>query len=287
MGRDRPLRRSLLFFPASRPDRFEKALAAGADSVCIDLEDAVAPGDKDAARRVAWRLIAAEPPERAGVVLRINSPRSAEGLRDLLALLGASPAPLVLLLPKVESPEEVSWVEELLSPAHPGLRLLPMIETVRGVAAASEIALASPRVDLLMLGGVDLAAETGSSMSWESLLYARTKLLYAAAGAGVDALDTVNVDVADTAALAREARAAAGLGFTGKAAIHPSQIDPIHRAFSPSEEEVRRARGIVDAYEAAGGGVLLLEGRLVELPVVRRAQRTLAIAAAEAGIDGP
>lgn len=286
MSRDRRLRRTLLFFPASRPDRFAKAMASGADSVCIDLEDAVAPSDKDAARAAALGLLAAEPPGDARVVLRINSPRTPAGVRDLAGLLDAPPLAVDLLLPKVESPEEVRWVEEVLAPSHPDLRLLPMIETARGVAAADAIAHASPRVDLLMLGGVDLAAQTGATMSWEALLHARSRVVYAAASAEVEALDTVFIDVGDAGALAREAAGAAALGFTGKAAIHPSQIEPIHRAFSPDAEEVARARALVAAYEAAGGGVLLLDGKLVERPVVRRAERVLAIAAAEAGARG-
>lgn len=286
MNRDRPLRRSLLFFPASRPDRFAKAMASGADSVCIDLEDAVAPAEKESAREAALGLLAAEPPGRARVVLRINSPRSPAGLRDLVALLERAPAELDLLLPKVESPEEVRWVEEALSPACPGLRLLPMIETPRGVSAADEIARASARVDLLMLGGVDLAAATGAAMSGDALLFARSRLVYAAAAAEVDAMDTVSIELRDVETLAREAASAAELGFTGKAAIHPSQIDPIHRAFSPSAEEVDRAREIVAAFEEAGGRVFQLHGRLVELPVVRRARRTLALAAADEPAGG-
>jgi citrate lyase beta subunit len=293
-GLPRP-RRCLLFCPADRPERYTKAIAAGADAVCVDLEDAVAPGAKETARRAALPFLAAGGEHAAELVLRVNSPKTEAGLRDLLALREAGIAAGALMIPKVDSPEEVGWVEGLLAEAVPGLRLIPMVETGRGLGAAAAIAAASPRVEALMFGGVDLSAELGCAMEWEALLHARSVVVHAAATAGVQAIDMPLLAVSDDEALEREARGAARLGFTGKAAIHPRQVAAIQAAFSPGEAEVRRAREVVAAYERNRGGVLLLDGRLVERPVIRAAERTLAIAraaglapAAEgAAADGP
>jgi len=283
MSESRPLRRSLLFFPAARPDRFAKALATGADCVCIDLEDAVAEAAKEEARAAALGLLRGAGDGAAEVVLRVNSPRTPTGLRDLLAVAESGLSALTLLLPKVASPEEVRWIDELLAPGIPALRLMAMIESARGVAAAPEIAAAPPRLAALVLGGVDLSTELGAGMEWEPLLYARSRVVHAAAAAEIDALDTVFLDVGDLERLGAEAEHAVRLGFSGKAAIHPTQIAPIHRAFTPSDEEVRRAREVVEAYERNRGGVLLLHGRLVERPVVRRAERILARARGREG----
>lgn len=141
-----------------------------------------------------------------------------------------------------------------------------------------EIGRTSARIATLFLGGVDLASELGCAPEWDSLLYARSRIVHAAARVGADAIDVPFLDVSDSAGLSREAQAAARLGFTGKSAIHLAQVEAIRAAFSPSAEGVRRAFTIVDAYERNEGGVLLLEGVLVERPVVRAALRTVAIA---------
>jgi len=281
-------RRSLLFFPASRPDRFGKAVGAGADTVCIDLEDAVAAGDKDDARSGAVELLRQRGASRAEILLRINSVRTEAGLRDVLALVEAGGVTAdALMLPKVETPEEVHWVEALLGPMMPELTLIPMVETGRGLEQAVGIAAASPRVTALMFGGVDLAAELGCAMEWDALLYARSRVVHAAKQAGVDVFDMPFLDVSNAQALLDEAVRAASLGFTGKAAIHPKQVSPIHQAFSPSADAVRHATKVIAAYERNRGGVLLVDGQLVERPVIRRAERTLAIAAAMGGHDTP
>jgi (S)-citramalyl-CoA lyase len=273
-------RRSLLFFPATRPDQLEKAVRTGTDMVCIDLEDAVASDRKEEARAAALDLLRRPARFRAEIVLRINSPRTEDGLRDVLAVLEARVAPDALMVPKVESSEEVRWIEELLEPGMPAVRLIPMVETCRGLEHATGIASASPRVSAVMLGGVDLSAELGCALEWDALLYARSRVVHAAKLAGVDLFDMPFLDVADADGLAAEARAAARLGFTGKAAIHPAQLPPILAAFSPGAAEIARAREVVAAYERNRGGVLLVDGRLVERPVIRAAHRTLALAAA-------
>jgi (S)-citramalyl-CoA lyase len=268
--------RSLLFLPANRLDRLQKALDSGADRVCLDLEDAVAPGAKEGARD-GMRSLLAEGPLPRRVILRINSPRTPDGIRDLHMLLELPPRPLAVMLPKVESPEEMRWMDQLLSPTHPELRLQLLVESPAGIEALPDIAASTPRLEAILLGAVDLAAETGSDMGWDALLYARSRVVQATAGVGIASWDAVRIDLEDEAALLEESRRARTLGFTGKAAIHPRQIPPIHQAFTPSPEEVERARRVVAAWEArGGGGVALLDGRLLERPVMLQARRILA-----------
>ena len=280
MGTDVRLRRSFLFVPASRPDRYEKALATRTDAVCIDLEDGVASSAKEDAREKAFEILRQPQRGRVEVILRINDPKTELGLRDLLAFCESGTQPDALMLPKVMSPSEVGWVEGILRSRHPDLPLVPMVETARGLAAAEEIATSSPLITCVFLGGIDLASELGCVAEWSSLLYARSRVVHAGALAGVGALDTPYMDVADLEGLAKEARASRRLGFTGKAAIHPSQVPVIQDAFSPSDAEVKWALRIVQAYEANTGGVLLVEGKLIERPVISAARRTLAIAEA-------
>ena len=274
----RRVRRSVLFVPAVRPDRFAKAVATGADAVCIDLEDGVSVEQKDEARDNALALLAEHPACRAEVMLRINEPGSDLGERDLAALVGAGVAPDSLMVPKVSGPEALTSLERRLGPALAGLPLIVQIETARGLAAAETIATASPNVAVLFFGAVDLSAELGCAIEWDALLYARSRVVAAAALVGVDAMDTPFMDVSDPDQLGEEAAAVQRLGFTGKAAIHPTQVPVIQGAFSPDAAAVAWARRMVEAYEANLGGVLLVDGKLIERPVIASAQRILAIA---------
>jgi citrate lyase beta subunit len=274
--------RSLLFVPGNRPDRFSKALASGADSVCIDLEDGVAPGAAKAeARRIvveALPRLAADSSSWRRVLLRINSPKTQEGRDDLGALRAVSKSLPPVVVPKVDGPDELKDIDELLFPAEAQpVQLLPMIETAAGVEGASAIAasLFSGRLLGLFFGAVDLASEIGCALAWEPLLFARSRVVLAAARAGVVAIDAPSLDVGQDAALEAEARRAAQLGFSGKAAIHPTQIGPIHRGFAPAEAEIARARAVITAYEEMKGGVSLLDERLIERPVYLSAQRLL------------
>lgn len=267
-----------MFVPAVRPDRFAKAVATGADAVCIDLEDGVSVEQKDEARDNALALLAEHPACRAEVMLRINEPGSDLGERDLAALVGAGVAPDSLMVPKVSGPEALTSLERRLGPALAGLPLIVQIETARGLAAAETIATASPNVAVLFFGAVDLSAELGCAIEWDALLYARSRVVAAAALVGVDAMDTPFMDVSDPDQLGEEAQAVQRLGFTGKAAIHPTQVPVIQGAFSPDAAAVAWARRMVEAYEANLGGVLLVDGKLIERPVIASAQRILAIA---------
>ena len=272
------IRRGLLFVPAVRPDRFPKALATGADAVCIDLEDGVAPGAKETAREQALALLAAREPTAAEVSLRINDAKTPLGQADLAALVDSGARPDALMLPKVAGAEEIRAVDAALARGGGALPLIVQLETAAGLLAAAEIAAASPHVSAVFFGAIDLSADLGCAVEWEALLCARSRVVLAAGAAGVSALDSPFMDVPALDALAEETSRVRRLGFSGKAAIHPTQVPVIQKAFAPSAAETAWARKIVAEYERQQGGVLLVEGQLIELPVVRSARRTLRIA---------
>ena len=274
------VRRSVLFVPAVRPDRLTKAVATGADAVCLDLEDGVSFEQKDDAREKAIVLLADPPSGSTEIMLRINEPGSELGERDLSAMLDAGVRPDSLMVPKVNGPDTLRALERRLGPPCEGLPLIVQIETAAGLAAIESIAMATPNVAVMFFGAVDLSAELGCSITWDALLYARSRVIAAAALVGVDAMDTPFMDVSDPKQLASEVAAVRLLGFTGKAAIHPSQVSIIQEGVSPDDEMVAWARRIVEAYETNKGGVLLVEGKLVERPVIASAQRVLAVATA-------
>ena len=282
----RRVRRSVLFVPAVRPDRFAKAVATGADAVCLDLEDGVSFAQKDEARDKALTLLSDRPQVRAEVVLRINEPESELGERDLDALLASGVRPDALMVPKVGGADTLQVLEHRLAATLPRLPLVVQIETARGLAAVHEIAKASANIAVLFFGAVDLSAELGCAIEWDALLYARSRVVAAAALAEVDAMDTPFMDVGAPSRLEEESRATRRLGFTGKAAIHPTQVPIIQAAFSPPADAVSWARRIVAAYEANEGGVLLVDGRLIERPVIASAQRILDAAGAVDRAEG-
>lgn len=270
-------RRSFIFSPGTDPSMFAKALASGADIVCVELEDGVAPQHKDAARENMLGIFA-EPQADDGVerIVRINMLGSPEGEADLRAVLDSASPPPALMLPKVNAPEEVRRVAEALEDAGHTTRLQVIIETNPGLEAAYEIAQASKRVDALLFGGVDLAADLRCAYGWEPLLYARSRVVHAAAGAGIDVIDVPWLDLGDEDGLRQEAEASARLGFTGKGSIHPKQIAMINGIFSPSAEEVAYAKKVVAAFAEADSGLVVVDGKLIELPVLRSMERILA-----------
>lgn len=271
--------RSLLFVPASRPDRFAKAMEAGADLVCADLEDAVAPADKEAARTAALGFLS---PGRA---VRLNGLATPAGIADLAALIAARPAGGTLLVPKVEHEEELRLLDRLLAAAALPLELIALVESAAGLARAGAIA-AAPRVVALMLGGADLAAELGTAPAAEALAVPRALLALAARGAGIGAIDMPCLAPRDAATTAAEAQAARRLGFTAKAAIHPAQVAPINAAFTPDPAEIAEAVRGLAAFAAAGGAAAVLDGRLIERPVAARWRAVIARARA-AGLAVP
>ena len=273
-------RRSLIFAPGNKPTMFDKAMRSGADMVTIDLEDAVAPDHKDDARVHTLDYFA----KWTGAfdveaMVRVNCLRSVEGLSDLKALATASNPPPAIMLTKVKSAGEVAVYDELLSgPQARDIAFHVIIETNEGLEHCHDIARASGRVKTLLFGGVDMAAELGVEPCWDGLLYARSKVVHAAATAGVDLIDVPYLDLNDMAGLEQEAKACVALGFTGKAAIHPKQIAPLNVLFSPSDDDVARARSVVDAFEKSDSGLVVVDNKLIERPVLRSMYRTLAIA---------
>ena len=259
---------SLLFVPGHRPDRFAKAAGAGAGAVILDLEDAVAPDAKDEARAHVRAWLAAEPAGPESVV-RINPPGTAWYDADVAALAGTS---AVVMLPKAETPDAVA---ALVAALGPGATVLPLIETADGVLNARSV-LAVPGVLRAAFGSIDLSAQLGvDPTDTTALLAARSALVLASAGAGVaPPVDGVSTDIGDDAALAADARHAAALGFTAKLCIHPRQLPTVHAAFAPTADELAWARRVLDA--AGDGAVTVLDGKMVDKPVVDRARRILA-----------
>lgn len=255
---------SLLFVPGSRPERFGKALASGAGLVCIDLEDAVPADGKAEARAAAVGAIA------PGLAIRINQVTTRDGLADLLAL--AQRPPDAVLLPKIEHEEQVALVAGVLGA---NARLVPLIETPRGLRHAARIA-AHPSVMALMFGGADMAAELGVTLAWAPLLTVRSQLILAAAEAGKPAIDVPWIGLDDADGLARETAAAKALGFSAKAAIHPAQVATIEAAFRPTAAEIADARNAEAAFAAAGGAAVRHNGKMLEAPVMRAYRRILA-----------
>ncbi len=281
--------RSLLFVPGDRPERFAKAVASGADAVIFDLEDAVSADRRGAARsEVARQLAQTARPVPQWV--RINPAGSAEALVDIAAVVAARPDGIVL--PKAEAAGDLWRVDhwlEALEAAH-GLRagaiaLLPLVtERACAVLGLGSWGRLPARVAGLTWGAEDLAADIGAEANRTAdgtyeppFLLARSLCLLAAAAAGVPAYDTVDIELGDPVAIERRSREARRLGFVGQLAIHPAQIAPIHRAFTPSPEELRWAERVLEAFRAAPGrGAVQLDGRMLDMPHRRQAERILA-----------
>lgn len=273
---DLGLCRVLLFTPGNRPDRFDKAAATGADGILLDLEDAVSAAGKDEARatliahfRGDFRRALA-PGQLCG--LRVNNLHTAAGVRDLDALAAAGVAPDFIMLPKVESAAEVQAYARLL----PGIPLACAIESARGLDAATAIANADRCVRALAFGGADLAVDLGAELAWEPLLAARSRMVQAAATAGIAVFDVPHVVLNDDIGLRNDAVRAKAMGFGAKLAIHPRQVPIILEVFTPTAAELARAEALVAAYEAAGGNVVEYQGKMVEGPIVKAAQAVLA-----------
>ena len=263
---------SMLFVPGTKPDRFAKALASGADCVCIDLEDAVPAREKDDARAAALDAVATLGDPR--LAIRINGMMTRAGLADALALAAAPVRPALLFVPMVESPVELAQLRAVL--ADPAVAFVPLIETVAGLRAADAIA-ADPSAAMLMFGGGDFSAQLGVPLAWEPLALARAQLVMAAAGANKPALDVPFIHMDDSAGLAQECARAKALGFAAKAAIHPAQIGVIHDIFRPTAAELAEAEEALAAFAAGGYRAIRHKGKMLEAPVVRRFEQMMAL----------
>jgi len=262
--------RSQLFVPGNRPDRFEKACQAGADLVCIDLEDAVGPREKQQARAdvIAWL----EETPHKNVSLRINGTDTDLGRADITALKNSGLKLPYLMLPKVGSRDDVeSLAAELPDRFGP---FFAIIESAKGLVNCNDI-FACERVKLGMYGAIDYAGDVDCDLSWETHLYGRSKLVAAAAAFDVLLFDVPHINIRDLEECEASTRQAKALGIHARSAIHPAQIKHIHDALAPSADEIVYAQRVIAAYEAANGNVVLLDGKFVEAPVVKRAQRIL------------
>ncbi|MGE4012757.1 MAG: CoA ester lyase [Alphaproteobacteria bacterium] len=276
-------RRSLIFVPGDKPEMFSKALKTGADIVTIDLEDAVAPLHKTVARERTLPYFGTPDGHNAAGdsverIVRINCLRSIEGIRDVNAIIGCPLPPKALMLTKVRTADEVKLLDDLLTEASLGIRFHVIIETNDGLENCFAIAGASARIDSLLFGGVDLSADLRTTYGWDNLVYARAKVVHAAAAAGVDLIDTPWLDLNDMDGMRKEAEKSAALGFSGKGAIHPKQIPALNEIFGPQPGQVERARRIIKAFAESDSGLVVIDGKLIEKPVLRSMQRLIAIA---------
>ncbi|MRK03019.1 CoA ester lyase [Aeromicrobium sp. S22] len=255
--------RSLLFVPGDRPDRFEKAASAGADAIVIDLEDAVAPDAKPAALEHALSWL------RAGrrAVVRVNGAGTSWHAAEIAALASTDAG---VMVPKSESAEELAGVHAVV-----GDRLLALVETARGIRDVDEVA-GAPGVVRLAFGNVDLSAELGvDPASPAALAYARGRLVVASAAAGLAApVDGVTTVLRSEAPLLADVARSRELGFGGKLCIHPRQVGPVNTALSPTDEELAWARTIRES--VTSGGVAVVDGAMVDPPVLARAAQILA-----------
>lgn len=276
--------RTVLFSPANDERKAGKAMLSGADAVTLDLEDAVAYSRKEAARESLRSILSQPPPVK--LFIRVNSAASKYILADLEAVVGLPVNGLMLA--KAESAVEVLKVDWLLGliEEKKGLpagktNLIPFIESAGGIIRACEIAACTPRIKALAFGGVDFSQELGLRYPSESdgIFFARSQLVLASKNAGIDPpLDTVFPDIKNTARLESDACFARKLGFQGKLVIHPAQVEPVNRAFTPTPEEIEYARKVVAAFgkaEGSGTAVLQVDGKMVEYPIYRRSRSLL------------
>ncbi len=288
------IRRALLFMPGDDRRKIEKGAALGVDSIIMDLEDGVALNRKPEARATTAAALREVDFGRAEKLVRVNPFSIHLWKEDMGETVAARPDGYVL--PKVESAHEIRMVDSYLAAAETrygwpvgSIRLLAIIETARGVANLRDIAESASRLDALIFGAEDLAGDIGATRTpegWE-VFYARSAVVIHARAAGLQAVDSPFVDLNDLAGLSAETRRALMMGYTGKLAIHPRQVETIQAVFTPDAEQIARAKRLLEAHaahQAAGKGVFELDGKMVDMPMVRAAENVLARARA-AGLD--
>ena len=284
------MRRSMLFLPGNNPNMLINGNCLGADAVIFDLEDAVSPAEKDAARILVRNTMRYMDFRGCEIIVRINSIDTAFWKLDIDEILPQKPG--LILLPKTGSAKDVLEADAYISQAEDKLGLprntvglMPLIETAMGVENAFAIASATDRVKALFLGAEDLTADLQCKRTKEGreIEYARTRLVVAARAAGVDVYDTPFTDVNDDEGIVKDAELAKALGFTGKASISPRHVEVINAVFSPTQKDVDYAYEVMDAIaeaKAQGKGAIALRGKMIDAPIVARAERTIAMAQA-------
>ena len=284
------MRRSMLFLPGNNPNMLINGNCLGSDAVIFDLEDAVSPAEKDAARILVRNTMRYMDFGGCEIIVRINSIDTPYWKQDIDAILPEKPA--LILLPKTGSAQDaleadayITQVEEKLGFARNTVGLMPLIETAMGVENAYAIASATKRVQALFLGAEDLTADLQCKRTKEGkeIEYARTRLVVAARAAGVDVYDTPFTDVNDDEGIVKDAEYAKALGFTGKSSISPRHVEVINAVFSPTQKDVDYAYEVMEAIALAkqqGKGAIALHGKMIDAPIVTRAQRTIDMAEA-------
>lgn len=262
--------RSYLFVPGDRPERFAKALASGADAVIVDLEDAVAPQAKDSARAALADWLARTGGDDGSVVVRINAIDTAWFEADLA--LCQSPRVAAVMVPKAERASHLNCN---------GKPVLPLVETAAGIDAVRELARA-PQVQRLVFGSIDLQLDLGISGEGEELLLFRSQLVLASRLASIaPPVDGVSTAIDDAEQLHADTRRARRLGFGGKLCIHPKQVGAVNIGFSPSEEEIAWAQRVLDTAAKAAGAAVAVDGKMIDRPIILRAEALLRQAARE------
>jgi len=279
--------RSLLFVPGTSPDRFSKALVSGADAILIDLEDAVDGPRKAEARGSVAAWLNTTTASRTARFVRVNAPGTAFQDADLRWLPEVAGHIEGVVVPKVETANDIEHVAHVA----PHRRVLPMFETARAILDAGAIVRADADMPALIFGAEDLTAQLGipRTVAGEELILARSQVVLAAAAIGADAIDAVFVDLAASDAFRQDCARAHAVGFRGKTAIHPNQVAVINEVFSPTAEDVARARRLIEAdtaARAAGQGAFRFENRMVDQPIVTRARRIVELAEAVARRPG-
>jgi citrate lyase beta subunit len=279
--------------PGDDLHKIEKGAVSGVDSVIMDLEDGVAHSRKDAARHTIVEALNSLDFGRTEKLIRINPVSDPQFQTDLNATAGVRPDGY--LIPKVEAADQVRYVSQWLDTVERGhgwpigtIRLLALVESAAGIVAVRDIATADRRLDALVFGAEDYAGSVGATRTTEGLevLWARSEVVAHSAAAGLQAIDTPFVNLQDVDGLVRDATFAAQLGFTGKLAIHPKQIEPLNRAFNPSEAAIAYAQQVLTAFDEQqrhGTGAFALDGKMIDEPMAKAA-RTVIERARAAGL---
>ena len=273
------VRRSFIFTPGLKPEMFPKAISSGADMVCIELEDGIAIKDKDEARKNTFKALETlEVKSGVELVVRVNCQRTKFGLMDLEAVVSSKTKVKAIMLPKVKTPDEITFIDDMLTDCGLDTDLHVIMETNEALESIYDIAHASKRIVALYFGGVDMAAELRVPNEYKNLIYARSRLVHAGASVGVDVIDVPYLDLEDMDGMKKEAKLVRDLGFTGKGSIHPKQINMLNEIFTPSKEEIIKAKKIVDQFNESDTGLVVIDGKLIEKPVLREMQRKILIA---------
>ncbi|MEU8759863.1 CoA ester lyase [Streptomyces sp. NPDC048659] len=261
--------------PGHASECFPTAYQCGADVALVDLEDSVPAVAKSSARAAACGFFAASAVTGTTLGVRISSPATLDGVRDLAAIAAFPRKPRIVLIPKVESPRDIAIVAGVLdTPGYTPL-LYALIESPYAMEVLPSIVRAD-RIAGVLFGTADYAAATGSTMAWEAMLHARSTLVTSAAAAGIPAIDSPFFDLDDLDGLRREAEQVKSLGFAGKSCVHPRQLSTVTEVFGPTDEEIAAARAIVEAAETAGGRIVRVGHRMIGPPMVAAARSLLA-----------